>query len=68
MASGERAASRGVVTSLPHSDTARLLLGDGIEGHGCPPMSPMASGLVNMELNCGDGSLGTFLGCKADWP
>ena len=25
-------------------------------------MSPMASGLVNMELNRGDGSLGTFLG------
>ena len=38
------------------------LVGDGIEGHGCPPMSPMASELVNMELNRGDGSLGTFLG------
>ena len=23
----------------------------GIERHGCPPMSPMASGLVNRELN-----------------
>ncbi len=41
------------------------LLGDGIEGHGCPPMSPMAVGLVHMELNRGDGSLGTFLGVQA---
>lgn len=41
------------------------LVGDGIEGYGCPPMSPMASGLVNMELNRGDGSLGTFLGVQS---
>jgi len=41
------------------------LVGDGIEGHGCPPMSPMASGLINMELNRGDGSLGTFLGVQS---
>ena len=41
------------------------LVGDGIEGYGCPAMSPMASGLVNMELNRGDGSLGTFLGVQS---
>lgn len=41
------------------------LVGDGIEGYGCPPMSPVASGLVNMELNRGDGSLGTFLGVQS---
>ena len=41
------------------------VVGDGIEGFGCPPMSPIASGLVHMELNRGDGSLGTFLGVQA---
>ena len=41
------------------------LVGDGIDGYGCPPMSPIASGLVHMELNRGDGSLGTFLGVQA---
>ena len=41
------------------------LVGDGIEGYGCPPMSPMASGLINMEVNRGDGSLGTFLGVQS---
>jgi len=41
------------------------LVGDGIDGHGCPPMSPVAAGLVHMELNRGDGSLGTFVGVQA---
>ena len=41
------------------------LVGDGIEGYGCPEMSPVAAGLVNMEVNRGDGSLGTFLGVQA---
>ncbi len=41
------------------------LVGDGIEGYGCPPMSPIATGLVHMELNRGDGSLGTFLGIQS---
>jgi glutaryl-CoA dehydrogenase len=40
------------------------LVGDGIKGYGCPPMSATAAGLVNMELNRGDGSLGTFLGVQ----
>ena len=41
------------------------IVGDGIQGYGCPPMSPIATGLVSMELNRGDGSLGTFLGVQA---
>jgi glutaryl-CoA dehydrogenase len=41
------------------------IIGDGIDGYGCPPMSPIATGLVHMELNRGDGSLGTFLGVQA---
>src|SRR5262245_62925973 len=41
------------------------LVGDGITGYGCPPMSPIAVGLVHMELNRGDGSLGTFLGVQS---
>src|SRR6476661_1278437 len=41
------------------------IVGDGIQGYGCPEMSPLAVGLINMELNRGDGSLGTFLGVQA---
>ena len=41
------------------------IVGDGIAGYGCPPMSPIATGLIHMELNRGDGSLGTFLGVQA---
>src|SRR5215471_16281379 len=41
------------------------LVGDGIEGYGCPPMTSLAAGLIHMELNRGDGSLGTFLGVQA---
>jgi glutaryl-CoA dehydrogenase len=41
------------------------VVGDGIEGFGCPPMSPIATGLVHMELNRSDGSLGTFLGVQS---
>jgi glutaryl-CoA dehydrogenase len=41
------------------------LVGDGIEGYGCPEMDPLSAGLVTMELNRGDGSLGTFLGVQA---
>ncbi len=41
------------------------VVGDGIVGYGCPPMSPIATGLVHMELNRGDGSLGTFLGVQS---
>jgi glutaryl-CoA dehydrogenase len=41
------------------------IVGDGIVGYGCPQMSPIASGLIHLELNRGDGSLGTFLGVQA---
>jgi glutaryl-CoA dehydrogenase len=41
------------------------LVGDEIEGYACPGMTPLASGLVNMELHRGDGSLGTFLGIQS---
>jgi glutaryl-CoA dehydrogenase len=41
------------------------LYGEDIVGHGCPSMSPLARGLVNMELHRGDGSLGTFLGVQS---
>jgi glutaryl-CoA dehydrogenase len=41
------------------------LYGEDIAGHGCPGMSPLARGLVNMELRRGDGSLGTFLGVQS---
>jgi glutaryl-CoA dehydrogenase len=41
------------------------LYGEDIEGYGCPSMSPLARGLVNMELHRGDGSLGTFLGVQS---
>jgi glutaryl-CoA dehydrogenase len=41
------------------------LLGEDIRGYGCPGMSPLSRGLVNMELHRGDGSLGTFLGVQS---
>jgi len=37
------------------------IVGDGIEGYGCPPMDPLSAGLIHMEMNRGDGSLGTFM-------
>jgi glutaryl-CoA dehydrogenase len=41
------------------------LVGAGIEGYGCPPMDPLSAGLITMELNRGDGSVGTFVGVQA---
>ncbi len=41
------------------------LMGDGLQGYGCPPMSALSAGLVMMELSRGDGSLATFLGVHA---
>jgi glutaryl-CoA dehydrogenase len=38
------------------------IVGEDIHGYGCPALDPIACGLVHMELNRGDGSLGTFLG------
>jgi glutaryl-CoA dehydrogenase len=40
------------------------LVGDGIEGYGCPRMSNVAAGLIQMELSRGDGSLATLLGVQ----
>ncbi len=41
------------------------IVGEDINGYGCPGMDPITCGLVHMELNRGDGSLGTFLGVQA---
>jgi len=41
------------------------ILGEDIEGYGCPGLSPLAVGLVHMELHRGDGSLGTFFGVQS---
>ncbi len=38
------------------------IVGEEIEGYGCPGMSDMACGLVTMELHRGDGSLGVVHG------
>src|SRR5829696_7949423 len=41
------------------------LVGEDIQDYGCPGMTPLARGLVNMELQRGDGSLGTFCAVQA---
>jgi glutaryl-CoA dehydrogenase len=41
------------------------LIGEDLQGFGCPGMSQLACGLVHMELHRGDGSLGTFLGVQS---
>jgi glutaryl-CoA dehydrogenase len=41
------------------------IVGEDITGYGASAMSPLALGLVHMELHRGDGSLGTFLGVHA---
>jgi len=41
------------------------VVGEDIHGYGCPGLDPIATGLIHMELNRGDGSLGTFLGVQA---
>jgi glutaryl-CoA dehydrogenase len=41
------------------------IVGDDIAGYGCPGLSPLACGLLHMELHRGDGSLGTFLGVQS---
>jgi Acyl-CoA dehydrogenase, N-terminal domain/Acyl-CoA dehydrogenase, middle domain len=41
------------------------IVGEDIHGYACPGLDPISSGLVHMELNRGDGSLGTFLGVQA---
>jgi len=41
------------------------VVGEDIRGYGCAGMSPLACGLVTMELHRGDGSLGVVLGVHA---
>jgi len=41
------------------------IVGEDIQGYGCPGFDPIALGLIHMELNRGDGSLGTVLGVQA---
>jgi glutaryl-CoA dehydrogenase len=42
------------------------IVGEDIEaGYGCPELSPIACGLVAMELNRGDGSLATLVGVQS---
>src|SRR5262249_28832115 len=50
---------------LPGRLGERGLVGEGIEGYGCPPMSMVAAGLIQMELSRGDGSLAVLLGVQA---
>lgn len=47
-------------------DIARLgIVGTMITGHGCPGLSPLAAGLVALEMSRGDGSVNTFLGVQS---
>jgi len=41
------------------------IVGEDITGYGCAGLSPLACGLVTMELHRGDGSLGVVLGVHA---
>jgi glutaryl-CoA dehydrogenase len=41
------------------------IVGEDIQGYGCPGLDPITCGLVHMEMNRGDGSLGTFLGVQS---
>ncbi len=41
------------------------IVGDGIEGYGCPDIDPVSAGLITMELSRGDGSIATFVGVQA---
>jgi glutaryl-CoA dehydrogenase len=41
------------------------IVGEDIQGYGCPGLDPISSGLVHMELSRGDGSLATLLGVQA---
>jgi glutaryl-CoA dehydrogenase len=41
------------------------IVGEDIEGYGCPGLDPITCGLIHMELSRGDGSLGTFLGVQS---
>ncbi|MDQ0615508.1 glutaryl-CoA dehydrogenase [Microbacterium sp. W4I4] len=47
-------------------DIAELgIIGTTIQGYGCPGFSPLAAGLVALEMSRGDGSINTFLGVQS---
>jgi glutaryl-CoA dehydrogenase len=41
------------------------IIGEDIHGYGCPGLDPISVGLAYMELNRGDGSLGTVMGVQS---
>jgi glutaryl-CoA dehydrogenase len=41
------------------------VVGSTIEGYGCPGLSPLAAGMVTLEMSRGDGSVNTFLGVQS---
>jgi glutaryl-CoA dehydrogenase len=41
------------------------VVGSTIQGYGCPGLSPLAAGMVTMEISRGDGSVNTFLGVQS---
>jgi glutaryl-CoA dehydrogenase len=41
------------------------VIGEDIDGYGCPGLDPISCGLAHMELNRGDGSLGTLFGVQS---
>jgi glutaryl-CoA dehydrogenase len=50
---------------LIHRLGEMAIVGEEIDGYGCPGLSPIACGLMHMELNRGDGSLGTLVGVQS---
>lgn len=41
------------------------VVGGMIEGYGCPGLSPLAAGMVSLEMSRGDGSINTFYGVQS---
>jgi glutaryl-CoA dehydrogenase len=41
------------------------VVGGAIEGYGCPGLSPLAAGMVTLEMSRGDGSINTFFGVQS---
>jgi glutaryl-CoA dehydrogenase len=41
------------------------VVGSTIQGYGCAGLSPLAAGMVTMEMSRGDGSVNTFLGVQS---
>ena len=44
------------------------IVGEDTQGYGCAAMSPMACGLVTMELHRGTGAWAWSSACTRDWP